>query len=1072
MRLKELLFKKRGSIQGLVSLVFVMLFVATAINAQAQNFTIKGNVKDVNGMTVPGATVSVVGKEGGTITDIDGNFTLLKNNKGDVVEVNFLGYKTYRFTITSQTEVKVVLKEDQKLLEEIVVIGYGEQKKEDLTGSISRVSGKEVARSNNASFENELQGKMSGVRVVSNSGQPGASSSINIRGVASIGGNNRPLYVIDGVPINSDDNTGFSANAGNGQSAMANINPADIKSIEVLKDASSTAIYGSMGSNGVILITTKQGEVGNIKTNVSTKYGVQQLASWMYADVLNTKDYLTLRNQAGRLSQDNLEAYLSSGSDTIGTDWQKEMYKLGYTFDANASISGGTKKFNFYSSVNYYDAKGIIAKSGFQRVTFRGNVNSQITDKLRFSSSIYMSNSDAGQVNSGTGFDASKGQGSVVFQGLRTQPTLMIDGTNIIDNGNNAQLNNSPLDLVDMNNMQNLTNVLVGNLSLDYNIGKGFAWTTRFGMNNVNRENNFYRATNKKNPVDATRGWARRRFSAYSSWNLDNQLRYYQRKNKFTVNALLMSSLRGSQDTWSSQEAQNFPSDDLMWNNMGAGISQLSNQSGYSMNRLMSFTFRSIMSYDNRYFLTLSERIDGASKFSKGNKWASFPAVSASWKLNNESFLKDVSQINLLKLRASYGTNGSPANRAFQSLDIYYAYYGIFGKNEQRVAALREAAFTNDELKWELTKELNFGLDVELYKSRISLTTDYFLKNTDDLLLFTAVPAYTGFKDGLLNIGSIQNRGLEFALNTVNIEKSDFTWSSNYIFTNTKTYISDLNVNMMNAGYNNPWTTGSYTQRLIEGKELGTFWGLQSDGIYQYSDFKEFRGMTTEEAAQKYKADLETARYNAVGLRDMYTPWKESDAERAIHPGQIKYKDLNGDGKIDSNDFTEIGNAQPDFVWSVDNKFEYKNFALSIFFMGEQGRQMANLTNWQLGFLNGSSNTTQEMFDNRWTPDNPTQDTHIALISNNQTTVKFSDKVIEDASFIRLKRIEMMYRFVRKKLNLVATFSVNDIYTWTNYSGYNPDVSLTGHNALQMGHDYGIYPLPVSYNVGLNITIK
>ncbi|NME70216.1 SusC/RagA family TonB-linked outer membrane protein [Flammeovirga aprica] len=1042
--------------------------------ANAQDIRINGIVYDTKGVSIPGASVAVVNSDElkGSITDMDGKFSLTDMKQGDIVLISFIGYEDFKLTIKAgmKEEVKIYLKEKVSELDEVIVIGYGEVKKEDLTGVVSRVGEKDLEGNTTASFENSLQGRMTGVRVVSNSGQPGASSSINVRGVNSLGGNSQPLYVIDGVPIMSSDNMGFAQNGGSGQSAMADINPADIKSIEVLKDASSTAIYGAMGSNGVILITTKQGELGDIKTSVNAKYSYQELPPYMYIDVLNSQEFLQMRAESGRMSSEDSAKYLNN-PDIPTNDWQDKVYRSGDIMDINASVSGGTKKFNFMASANRYQANGIIPKSGYERTTFRANMRSQLSKKVNLSSSVYFANSDAEQVNSGTGFDASKGQGSVVMQALRAQPTMDDDGFNIIENGNTVELRVTPTELVSMNTQQNITNVLVGNLALDYNIINGMTFTSRFGMNNVNRENNFYRAT-QKNPIDDINGWAKRRFSTGKSWNWDNQLRYGKKFGKINTNTFIMSSLRSSEDVWSQQEAQNFPSDALLFYNMAAGSTQLPNASGFGKRTMASFTARTIMDYSNKYFLTASYRMDGASQFSKGNKWAAFPAVSASWKINNENFLKNVKDINLLKLRASYGTNGNPANMIGQSLAIYSSHYAVYGEDKGRYPALREAFFTNDELGWELTKEINFGLDVDLFKSRISLNADYYIKNTDDLLVSTNVPGYTGFTTGLLNIGSIQNKGLEIALNTTNVEAGDFTWSSSIMFTNAKTYITSLRTDTLSVGYNNPWVTGGHTQRLIKGQELGTFWGYQSDGIYQYEDFKEFRGMTTEEAARKYRQDLKDANYQVGRLDGMYTPWKENEVGQARYPGQRKYKDLDGDGKLTTNDKTIIGNAQPDFVWSMENRFEYRNFALTIFIMGEQGRKMANLTMWQIGFLNGSQNVTKEIYDNRWTPENPNNHTHMALTGNNQITIPFSDALIEDASFIRLKRIDLMYRFNFPKISGNVTLSASDIYTWTNYSGYNPDVSLGGHNALQMGHDYGIYPLPVTYTVGLNLTIK
>ncbi|MBB3696517.1 SusC/RagA family TonB-linked outer membrane protein [Flammeovirga yaeyamensis] len=1046
-------------------LLFILFIVCSNETIAQEERTIRGIIYDTKGITVPGASVVILEENRGSISDIDGKFTLENVKPGDVIKVTFIGYESYQMRIKDgmKEEVKIYLKEKIQKLDEIVVIGFGEQRKEDLTGSVGRVSGKEVERSVNASFENELQGRMAGVRVVTNSGQPGASSSISIRGVNSIGGNNQPLYVIDGVPMMTDDNMGFAQEGGAGQSALADINPADIASIEVLKDASSTAIYGAMGSNGVILITTKKGDLGKVKTQVSSKYGVQRLNRNLFIPVLDSKTFLDMRKEIGRGREDYNPDSLTS------TNWQDILYKDGSIFDLNASVSGGNQKFNFMASTNYYTSDGIIENSGFDRMSFRTNFSAELSKKVRIWANVYVSQSSSGQVNTGTGFDAAKGQGSVVMQAIRAQPTMNPDGTSIIDNSNNLELRNSPTQLAEENIMRNANDMMTSSLTMQYKINNNFTYQARGGFNSGTRENNFYRSS-VLNTVDDTKGWARRRFSAYNNWNVDTDMTHYKKWGKFDARTMVMASARFSGNEWMQMEASNFPSDEMLWHNMGAGLLQLPSSSGYEQRTMLSLTARSIMSYDNRYFLTASVRHDGASQFSEGNKWATFPAAALSWKLNNEQFLKDVQQLNLLKFRLSYGANGNPANRVGRSLSIFSNQNAVLGHDKSRYSVFREAFFRNDQLKWELTKELNLGFDASAFNNRIEVTADYYVKNTNDLLLETNVPAYTGFNTGLVNIGSLQNKGFEVALTTTNIEKNDFTWITRGVFTRAKTWITSLRTDTLNAGYMNPWNGGDATQQLIAGRELGTFWGYKADRIYQYEDFREFRGLSTEEAAVKFRNDLKNAGYQYARLG--YTPWKENEVGQALYPGQQKYVDQNGDGKIDANDKMVIGTAQPDFVWSLENRFEYKNLSLSIFFMGEHGRSMANLTMWRLGFMNGIGNVTQEIYDRRWTPENPNNHTHVALLDNSATNLPFSDIVIEDASFIRLKRIDLMYRFNLKSITGNVSFAVTDLYTWTNYSGYNPDVSLTGHNALKMGHDYGVYPLPTSYTIGLNLTFN
>ncbi|MBD0400254.1 TonB-dependent receptor [Flammeovirga sp. EKP202] len=1045
--------------------LFFVLFALLSFDAQvfAQNFTVEGTINSKDG-TLPGAMIIIKGNSGmGTVTDMHGRFKL-SAKQDDILVVSYLGFVTKEVPINGRTSIAITIQEEFNELEEVIVIGYGTQKKEDLTGAVGRVGEDVLEKTSQASFENELQGRMAGVQVTTNSGQPGASSSIRIRGVNSLGGNSAPLYVIDGVPLASGTNAGMEQEEGAQMSALADLNPKDIKSIEVLKDASSTAIYGAMGSNGVILITTKKGSAGKTRVNASVNYSVHEVAPWSYMDMVDANDYVKLRKEAGHNVSDSVLALANNGQMST-TDWQKEFYQQGHTVDGNITISGGTQKFNFYTSAGLYNSEGIIPNSGFSRFSLRGNMNAHLSEKVMFGSTLNLTRSESKVVNTATSFNGNEGQSSVVYQTLRTQPTMTPDGKNSLGSDSTiADLLNTPTTYVNSNTYDYINNNLLGHFYLKYKVLEGLEAESRLGFFLSQRENSFYR--DRSLFIQGfNAGWARRRYTNVMTWNWDNMIRYNKSFGRLKTQNLIMGSMRYLGVDWSQQEAKNFPTDNNLYYDMGAGLLQLPNMSGNQVSTLMSGVARSIISFDQRYFLTLSLRADGASQFAKGNKWGYFPAAAASWKINNENFLKDNKNIDLLKLRVGYGTNGNPASTVGQSLNTYTTNRVILGDPANQYSVLREASFTNDELKWEMTKEINLGLDVAVYKSRLSLTADYYNKDTEDLLLVTNVPSYSGFQTGLLNVGSINNEGIELSLTTVNVEKQNFTWSTTLAYTQSKTMITSLRTDTLSTGYQNPWITGP-TQRLIVGEELGAFWGFKTDGVYQYEDFIEFQGMTQAEASAKYKSDVEQHGYNVT-----YTPWKETDRQQAQYPGQQKYKDLDGDGKISEDDKTVIGKAQPDFIWSMDNKFTYKNFEFSFFIVGEHGREMANLTDWRLSFMDGISNVKQESFDNRWTPDNPSETHHAPRRTNSQNNILFSDAVIEDASFIRLKRINLSYRFKLKETRGTLTLSANDVYTWTNYKGYNPDVSLGGNNSLMMGHDYGIYPLPITYTVGLTLSL-
>ncbi|UXX79855.1 TonB-dependent receptor [Reichenbachiella carrageenanivorans] len=1043
-------------------LLVLAIFILLAFTTKGQSITVSGTVGSTDG-ALPGASILVKNTTVGTVSNLDGAYSI-EVAQDDILVFRFIGYRTQEVAVNGQSTIDVTLMEDANNLDEVVVIGYGSQKKGALTGAISSVSHDAIENETKASVENALQGQVAGMTVTSNSGQPGASSTVRIRGINSIGGNTQPLYVVDGVPLDNTSIDGFEEEGGARLSAIADLNPADIESVQILKDASSTAIYGALGSNGVILITTKQGKVGTPKLSVSSTTSIHDLPKDRFMNMIDANDFLLLRQEAGQNLEDSLASAAMAG-EIESTDWQKEVYKTGYTLNNDISLSGGSKELRYFTSLNYYKSDGIVPQTGYDRLSLRANINGEVSDKLSIGTNLAVISSKSQVANTSTGFDSrTTGQGGVVFHTLRTQPTMSADGGNVLTNDDLVELQNTPLDYIYGNIMDYSSKTIIGNVNASYSITKKLSVESRVGFTSQSRTFNSYR-DRTINTLGYNGGWARSRALNYELWNIDNFLRYNTNVGGLSIQNLLVFSMRETTVDWVQSEAADFPTDATLYYDLGSGLDQLPSISEWDRKRLMSGTARTSLNYKGKYFLTASFRMDGASQFSEGNKWGFFPAGSVGWKIDKEDFF-DVSAINLLKLRVGYGTTGNPATQSGQSLQSYTTESVILGQNEVQQSVFRAANFTNDELRWERTSELNVGLDLGVFTSLITLTVDAYIKNTDDLLLSTSVPAITGFTSGLLNVGSIQNKGVEVQLNTVNIESQNFSWKSSLNMSVGKTVVTSLLTDSLRAGYQNPWVTGP-TQRLLVDEELGAFWGYYSDGIYQYEDFAEFQGLSLEESAVKFNAD----RAGLNGTLPSYTPWKESDKNTAKYPGQVKYKDIDGDGKLTNDDRGIIGRAQPDFVWSLNNTVTYKKFDFSFFFYGEHGRDMANLTYWRLSFLEGNTGTPQSLYDARWTPESPSDTQPLPFVQNNFNNMPFSDRVIEDASYIRLKNISLGYKFRTKNgaTSGRVYVSMSDVYTWTSYKGYNPDVSLTGSNALSMGHDYGVYPLPRTYTFGLNL---
>ena len=987
----------------------MILLLNISLFAQ-DGYTLTGTVIDDTNMPVPGANVIIQNTTTGTSTDFDGNFSINVKN-GDVLEFSSIGFSSKSVNIIGQQTLNVTLSEDASQLEEVVVVGYGSQKKSDITGAVSSVKSEELNAFPLASAEQALQGRAAGVVVQSNNGgEPGAPIAIKVRGNTSIGANSGPLVVVDGFV------------------GAAMPQPNDIESIEVLKDASATAIYGSRGSGGVVLVTTKKGRSGKLSVEINTNYSVQSTANRL--DLLNADEF-------ARYQQSMNPSYVQGTADT---DWQDVIYKTGSTQNHQFSFSGGTEDINFYASANYFQQDGIVINSDYEKFTFLSNIDAQVTDKLKLGMNLFGSrDTKNGVLTQSTGDTANGGGDDVISLAFRFTPDRGIYD----EDGEFTQ--NSVGDGVE--NPFAVANELVNetktdryrtNLYANYDILDNLSFKTTLGYSTLNETVGAF----KPQTFQLSTGFAS--LASRRSTNLlsENYLTYNAAVGKGNLTLLGGYSYQKTNTIRFSALTQELLSDDFLWYNLAAGQVQTRRvTSSFSESEIQSQFGRLNYEYDDKYLLTATVRRDGASNFAENEKYAIFPSGALGWKISNENFLKDSETISNLKLRASYGVTGNQAISPYQSLAQLAVTPATAIETDPTVSVAQES---NPDLKWESSYQTNVGLDLGLFNNIVSLSLDYYNIDTKDLLLETATsPAYSGAVDleVFSNVGEINNKGFEVTLSTRNISKANFSWTTDFNLSTNKNEVIKLNngdiIDSAAPGY----FSGKDTYILREGEAIGLFWGNEYQGVYQGGDLP-------------------------VG-----TALKESFAEA----GDPLFTDVNADGVISTDDQKIIGDPNPDFTFGFTNNFRYKNLDLNIFFQGSQGGEILNLTNVQL--FNGDSNTITDAF-NAWSPSNT--DTNIP--ANKIRDREISSRFIEDGSYIRLKNIALGYTFptdLVEKLgmdNLRLSISGQNLLTFTNYSGLDPEVSYfgsgggnTGSGNVVSGHDFGNYPTVKSINFALNL---
>ena len=1039
--------------------IVLMIVCMTPLWAFSQNITVTGTVLDEAGDPLIGATVQQKGSGNGIATDIDGNFKLNVPKNATLV-VSYVGYTTQAVAVDGRTSITITMKENSEVLDEVVVVGYGQMKRSDMTGSVASVSDAAIKKSVPTSIDQVLQGRAAGVQIQANSGTPGASSSIRIRGINSLNATNQPIFVIDGVVIDSatDDE---SANP------LSAINPSDIVSMDILKDASATAIYGSRASNGVIMITTKRGQAGNATVTYDGYVGWQEMPKKY--EMLNLREYAIHHNyRANELNLlDPSSAFVRPDMLGEGTDWQDELFKKAFMTNHSISISGGNEKTTYAFSGGYLKQNGIALGSGFRRLSLRSNIDTQIKQWLR--GGINFSFSETKQE---VGTDK-----NTIMSALMQQPTVAVtspDGS--FDGPEDVWMPDNPVGLAELITNNNRKTNFRFNTYLEATLYKGLTLKTEVS-GDWNYNNYYYYMPDytfgiKTQDIRTSR-WTKTD-TKYWSWR--NILTYNMTFNKVhSVNAMLGQEM--SHFNWETQvgNATGFITNTTP--DLSAGDITTSTTTGHKFaNSLLSYFGRVFYSFDDRYLLTATLRRDGSSKFNKDKRWGWFPSVALAWRASQESFLRDITWMNNAKLRAGWGSTGN------QNVDQWASIALLSFKTTPWGTGVLTGNTPNPDLTWETTHSWNVGLDLGFLDNRIELVADLYYKKTKNLLLQVQLPAYIGSSgqgaasNPWQNIGSLENKGIELTLNTTNITNKDFQWTTNVVFGLNRNKVLSLDTETATLEKSfQPSSTNFIVTKTAVGQPIGQFWGYKVIGRFDKpTDF--------------YRHD------ENGNLVQVAIPEGNTIAESSTWIGDYIFDDKNGDGKINAEDCQYLGNPEPKFTYGIGNTFSYKGIDLTIFFSGSYGNKALNLTRYRIEDPRQNSNILREALNyariEKIDPNGPDGDYRNLYIANagsttmpavqrsdaNSNYTRISDRLIEDASYIRLQNISLGYtlpkQWVRKVYldNVRVYMNIQNLHTWTKYKGLDPEVGAMYGDALMTGVDYGRYPSPRIYTFGLNVS--
>ncbi|MDP3394603.1 TonB-dependent receptor [Sediminibacterium sp.] len=1038
-------------------LALILLLIADGL--LAQSVVIKGVVTGADGKPLEGVSVIAKGTKIATASNGTGSYSISVPQKSVTLVFSSVGYSNREILVEKSTTLNISLKETITEDEEVVVIGYATQRKKDVTGSVAKVNVQDLDKAPVRSFDEALAGRVAGVQVSSESGQPGSGINIVIRGNNSITQDNSPLYVVDGFPIENQDNN--------------IINPKDIESIEVLKDASATAIYGARGANGVIIITTKKGKEGPAVISFDASYGVQN--NLRKIPMMSAYDFVKyqIEYDPTPVSPTNFpsptQVYLANGKtlddykSVKGTDWQDLVLRQAPMANYNLSIRGGNAQTKYSISGSVLNQDGIMIGSGYKRYQGRVVLDQTVNSKLKVGINANYSSLQQSGISPSQSVFAFSHNIMVAVWGARPVTPNVDDIENVlqdpsIDPANDYRVN----PVINLNNLvrENKTKSLGVNAYAEYAIIPSLKLRMSLGFVDNMRENDVFNNSRTQYgfPGSANGVNGSITFNKFNSWLSENTLTWDKKFNKHQINLLGGFTAQGAKTATYGISADKLPNENLGLSGLDEGnlLPVTATSSLWTMASVLS---RLNYSYDSKYLLTASFRADGSSKFSSANHWSYFPSAAASWRFSNEKFANNLKFLSDGKLRVSYGVTGNNRVGDFAYLTTYGLPIGnSYVFNNSYASGIVPTVLGNTDLKWETTKQTDIGLDLGFLNQRILLTVDYYKKTTSNLLLFASLPTSTGFDRAFKNVGSVENQGFEFTLTTLNIKNKNFSWSSNFNITLTGSgsrvlgLAENQNFLLSSINWDNGWrNTPAYIARV--GQPLGQMYGYLSDGVYQIADFDQ----------------------PTPGNYVLKTTVPTNGNTRAnIRPGDIKYKDLNGDLVVNANDYTVIGNGVPKHIGGFSNNFTYKDFDLNIFFQWSYGNDILN-NNRLLFEGNGVNRLNFNQFAgyaNRWSPDNQNSTIHR---TRGYFGGGYSSSLVEDGSFLRLKTVSLGYNLngsVLKRLKIRGFrvyVSAQNLITWTKYTGMDPEVSAY-HSALTPGFDYSTYPRARTITFGANIS--
>ena len=1059
-------------------LAFMLALLATAGTLFAQN-RVMGTVTDDIGPVI-GASVMEKGTQNGAVTDLDGNYVITVK-PGATLVFSSIGYATQEIEVGNQSRINVLLKEDTEFLDEVVVVGYGTMKRSDLSGASVSMKEEDLKGSIITNLDQSLQGRAAGVTAVQTSGAPGSSSSIRVRGQATVNAGAEPLYVIDGVIVQGGGSSGWDyglGGLGNGKistiSPLATLNPSDIVSMEILKDASATAIYGAQGANGVVLITTKHGKAGESKITYDGMTAMSQQN--VRIDMLNLREWAEFYNDFVKIGEASNNSYYADPSILgVGTNWQDEVFRTAFQHQHQLSAQGGNEKIQYYVSGSYMNQQGTVIGTNFDRFSVRTNVDAQVKSwlKVGVNATYAVTNDDLKLADGGEG---------LIFTSLGTLPDIPVydlDGNyaTVVREGYTSA---NPVGLAMINSFTLKREKLTGNIYADVTPFKHFTWRTEIGFDSSNSESNTFKPTyvlggkeNKTNSMNVQK-------NASVYWQLKNYMTWNQSFGDHNITGMVGQECWESKWNYLSASNSNLPDNIVRSLSKATGDPTVGH--GFGSSAMASFFTRWSYNYGDRYLATYTYRYDGSSNFGPDNRWAGFHSLAASWRFSNEKFfepLKDV--VSNGKIRLGWGQTGNAniGGGAWEA-NIYDSYSALGD-------AQRPTNIPNTGIHWEKQEQINVGIDLGFFNNRLNLTVDAYDKKSSDMLMSLDLPSYMGTKGNSSaalaapkgNFGTIDNKGLEITLSGYPVQTRDFEWESNFqiSFNKNKLVALDGTENAQLIGYGQWNDIVSVTEI---GQPLYGFYGYKVAGVY-----KDYDDILNSPKAEKYPVD---------GVFNRST---------TVWPGDLKFEDVNKDGFIDSNDRTNIGSPLPLFTYGWTNTFRYKNVDLSIFFNGTYGNKVFNynlmgqghngLSHMTSYWTNQQKIVTQRaqlvpvdgVYSDTWYEDinnvkvaNPNTRMPRITTADPNDNDRVSDRYIEDGSYLRVKNITLGYTLPKKLLNkwqienIRLYVNIQNLYTLTRYTGYDPEVGASTQDATGMtfGVDNGRYPSPTTYSCGLNIT--